>query len=407
MKLAATLPRVLACLVCSAALLAAGCRKPPPAPKPAGPLPVNSFQRVWAANLDAKAGALSELHVRDDVVYAYSESGRVSGLKREGGTLQFTYGIKGGKSSLRPPIVLKEHVVYPTATTLEVFMRDGRFVRSLQLPFAVRTNGDGAGTFVYIAGDYPLGGARVAKVDVTQEYVPVRWDFIGLDGGKSGFTAGVKVVEDAAYAAGLDGNVYAVAQGSREQIWPIPNGVFDTGGAIEADLVADATGVYVASTDGVLYALNPDNGKLRWQFFAGAPLREAPVVTSDRVYLKVPGKGLLAFHKNEGKDVREPLWTRADARQFLAQDDKHAYLRGKDNRIVAVDKTTGEPKFQSKRKDFRVFGVNTKDDGIVFAATKGGQVLAVRGVFKPGVIGEQVLNDDDAAGWEPVAVAMR
>jgi hypothetical protein len=403
-----------ACLLGAALLLSAwtagGCRKPPPPPKEAAPLPVNTFMRAWGSTvLLPKKDAIAELHVRDDAVYVYSKTGQVSGLKRDSGILLFAYGIKGGGRELRPPVVLKDHVVYPTLTTLEVYMRDGRYVRSIQLPFAVRTDAAGIGTSVFLAGDYPNGGARVAKVDVTQEYVPVRWDFIGVDAGKTGYTAAVRTVEDVVYAAGLDGSVYAVSGKSRESIWAIPKGVFSTGGAIEADLVADNSGVYVAGTDSVLYAINRNSGKLRWQYFAGTPLREAPVVTGDRVYLKVTGKGTLCFAKNEGKEVREPIWTRADIKQVVAQDDKFTYVRGADDRLVALDKATGEPKFQSLRKDFAEFGTNTKDDGIIFVSTRAGVVLAVKGVFKPGVVGEQVLNDDGEADgeWVPAAVAMR
>ena len=404
-------PRALACLVCAVAALAGGCRKPPPADKPPGPLPVNSFTRAWGGDAQVpKRDALAALHVRDDTVYAVTRAGTVSGLKRDSGQLQFTYAIKGGSQTLFPPVVLKDEVVYPTATTLEVYKRDGRFTRSVPLPFAVRTAAAGVGSTVFLAGDYPQGGARVVKIDLTQPYVPIGWEFLGLNGGRSGYTSGLQVVEDAVYAAGLDGYVYAVLVRSREKIWPIPDGVFKTGGAIEADLAADATGVYVASTDSVLYALNRNSGKLRWQYFAGVPLREAPVVTSDRVYIKVPGKGLVVFDKilATPSQFREPLWTSPDAQQFLAQDERFSYLRGKDNRVVAVDKKTGEAKFQTKRKDFAVFGTNTKDDGLVFVASTAGNVIAIRSVTKPGVIGVQVRNDGAAADdWEPVAVAAR
>jgi outer membrane protein assembly factor BamB len=211
---------------------------------------------------------------------------------------------------------------------------------------------------------------------------------------------------DAVYAAGRDGSVYAVNANTRERIWPTPDGVFKTNGAVDADLVADTTGLYVASTDSVLYVLNPNNGKLRWRYFAGAPLNDAPVVTSDRVYLKVQGKGLLAFSKTEGKDVREPLWTRPDVKGIVAQDATYAYGVGEDTRLIAIDKNTGETRYQSQRHDFVRFGYNPKDDGMIFAVTKSGTVLAIKGVSKPGIVGEQVRNDADAQ-WEPVAVAMR
>ena len=408
-----TFPRIrltVAVLLSGAALaLAGGCRKPPPAVKAAGPLPVNSFTRVWGSTVELpKKDAISELHVRDETIFVFSKSGQVNGLRRDTGVLQYTYHVKNGASELRPPVVLKDSIVYPTLMTLEVYTPDGRYVRSVPLPFAIRTNATGLGQYVFLCGDYPQGGARVAKVDIKEPYVPVRWDFIGVDAGRLGYSAGTQIVGDAVYAAGRDGSVYAVNATTRERIWPTPDGVFATGGSIDADLVADTAGVYVASTDSILYVLNPNNGKIKWRYFAGAPLREAPVVTADRVYLKVAGKGLVAFSKTEGKDVREPLWTRNDLKQIVAQDATYTYGVGKDNRLLAIDKTTGETRFKSQRHDFVLFGVNTKDDGVIFATTKDGTVLSVKGVFKPGIVGEQVRNDDPAdAKWGAVAVAMR
>jgi outer membrane protein assembly factor BamB len=391
-----------------AAFAAGGCHKPPVVVKQTGPLPVNSFTRAWGSTVELpKKDAISEIHVRDTTIYVYSKSGQVNGLSRDTGVLQFTYHVKNGGSELRPPIVLKDSIVYPTLMTLEVYAPDGRFTRSVSLPFAIRTDASGAGQYVYLCGDYPKGGARVAKVDVKESYVPVRWDFIGVDAGRLGFSSGTQIVGDIVYAAGRDGNVYAVNANTRERIWPTPEGVFSTGGAIDADLVADTSGVYVASTDSILYVLNANTGKLRWRYFAGVPLREGPVVTSDRVYLKVPGKGIVAFSKTEGKDVRDPLWTRDDVNQIVAQDATYAYGVSKDNHLLALDKSTGETRFKSQRHDFAQFGVNNKDDGTIFAATKDGTVLAIKGIFKPGIVGEQVRNDATDGKWEAVAVAMR
>jgi len=121
----------------------------------------------------------------------------------------------------------------------------------------------------------------------------------------------------------------------------------------------------------------------------------------------VPEQGVVAFSKTEGKEVRDPLWKRDDVLQIVAQDATYAYGVSKSDHLLAIDKTTGETRFQSQRHDFARFGLNTKDDGMIFAVTKNGTVLAIRGIFKPGVIGEQVRNDATDAKWEPVALAMQ
>jgi outer membrane protein assembly factor BamB len=113
------------------------------------------------------------------------------------------------------------------------------------------------------------------------------------------------------------------------------------------------------------------------------------------VYQYVPGTGLVALPKAEGEFNRKPRWVAEDATQFLAQDDRNAYVRTKDNRIAARDKRTGEVRFTSQRRDFTVFGTNPKEDGIVYAGTKGGRVVAIRPVLKPGSVGEVVMVGSD------------
>ena len=178
----------------------------------------------------------------------------------------------------------------------------------------------------------------------------------------------------------------------REPIWPLPGHVFKTGGPIVGNLTADADSVYVASTDNKLYVLNRNNGKLRWQYFGSSSLRSGPAVASDTVYQYVPGTGLVALDKAQGDFLRKPRWVAEDATQLLAQDDRNAYVRTKGNRIAARDKKTGEVRFTSQRKDLTVFATNlVKEDGMIYAGTKAGRVIAVRPVLKPGTVGEVVM----------------
>jgi outer membrane protein assembly factor BamB len=202
--------------------------------------------------------------------------------------------------------------------------------------------------------------------------------------------------EDAVYFASEGGDVYAVTAASRDSIWPLPGGVFKTGGPIVADLAVDADALYVASTDNKLYALNRNNGTIRWQYFASSALRASPTATSDTVYQFVPGTGLVAIDKSSGDYNRKPRWVAQDATQFLAQDERNAYVRRKDNRIEARDRKTGEVRFVSQRRDLAVFGTTSvKEDGMIYAGTSAGRVIAIRPVLKPGTVGEVVLVGSD------------
>jgi outer membrane protein assembly factor BamB len=205
------------------------------------------------------------------------------------------------------------------------------------------------------------------------------------------------VVKDAVFVAAENGSVASVAIESREPFWTLPQGVFGTYDGIVANLAADQTGLYVASTDTKLYALNRSNGKVKWEYFAQTPLRTGPVLTRDAVYIHVPGTGLVALDKTEIPTSqkpsfnRNPLWAIADATQFLSEDDHYAYVRIA-NQIAAVDKKTGQREFTSKRNDLVAFGTNIKGDGVIFVATKGARIIAVKAVLQPGQVGELVLQ---------------
>jgi outer membrane protein assembly factor BamB len=203
------------------------------------------------------------------------------------------------------------------------------------------------------------------------------------------------------------GNVYAVNAESRAPIWPIKqegreDGVFGAAGGIRGDVRADEYGVYVASTDTKLYCLNRTDGRIRWQYFAGQPLQHSPAVTATSVYEYVGGQGLIAIDKMQGEAVRKAKWTVANAIQFLAEDEKHAYLERNDHAIIAVDKATGSPKFESQRKDLVAFATSIKNN-VIYATTKDGQVRAIVPVFNAGTIGEIVMTPIGAA--DSVAVA--
>jgi outer membrane protein assembly factor BamB len=174
-------------------------------------------------------------------------------------------------------------------------------------------------------------------------------------------------------------------------------------------VAADETGVYAASTDTRLYCLNRGTGRLKWQYYGGTALREGPILSASHVYLPIPGAGIAAFSKADGDFNRKPIWLAAGMTQFLAEDDKLVYLkRGDDNVIVALDKATGEQRFESRRRDLTAFATNRKPDGTIYAASKTNRVLAIKPVLRPGVVGELVWNEsevDAAAAAAAVAIA--
>lgn len=395
-------------------LLGLGCYTPPPPGFNENPqlLDNPSFARQWGTNLaHGDDDPVTAIYLSDQYVFAYRQSGTSSVIDRASGRLLHIDHPKDGYQHLHPPVVLKDRIVYPTTTYLEVFDADGRYIAhpvkatdemdkpfSQSMEFPIRTDAVGLGKQVFFGADY-TGGGRAIGVDMTRPYVPEVWTLMTPG---SSITAAPAVLKDVVYIAADNGKVAAVATDTREPIWPLDQGVFGTYGRVDANLAADQTGVYIASTDTKLYCLQRAGGRIKWQYFAGAPLHTGPTLTKDLVFLVVPRTGLVAIDKNSvAQGTREAKWTAANATQFVSEDDNYVYVRTNQNQIAALDKATGQQRFLSHRPDLVAFGENPKGDGICYVSTELGRIIAVRPVLHPGEMGELVL-----APAAPTAVAV-
>ena len=369
-------------------------------------LPKNSFERQWATELrNGDDDPVTAVHLSDQFVFAYRRGGTSTVMDRATGRMLHIDQPRDGTHRMHPPVVLKNRIVYPTTTFLEVFDFEGRYIPhpmktsdelegpfSQSLKFVIRSDAIGTGRMLYMGGDFADSG-RAVEVDMGRPYIPAVWTL--MTPGAS-ISAAPALLKDVVYVASENGQVMAVQTDTRAPLWPLTNGVFEVRGGIMGNLAVDTTGLYFSSTDTKLYCLSTANGRIKWQYFAGTPLRQGPVITKDFVYQFVPGTGLVAINKGDqpagarGGFNRDARWVSGEGVQFLAEDDQYAYLRSSNNAVIAVDKQSGQTKFRSQRPDLSVFATNTKD-GMIYAATTGGRVMAVKPVLQAGSVGELVL----------------
>jgi outer membrane protein assembly factor BamB len=397
-----------------------GCNHEKPVEFSTNPQPLEnpSFTRQWATSLRGGGDdPVTAVHVSDQFVFAYRRGGSVSVMDRNNGRLLHVDYPREAAQQIHPPVVLKDRIIYPTTTYLEVFDFAGRYIPhatkptdELDKPFSqaldvsIRSDAVGAGKQLFFGADFPVSGRAVA-IDMTRPYVPQLWTLMTPGSDVSSAPA---LLKDVVYVASENGKVMAVATDSREPIWTLEGATFATYGGVVGNLAADTTGVYVASLDTKLYCLHRTTGKVHWQYFAGVPLKEGPILTKNLIYQMVPGEGLAAIDKNppagskNSGTNREARWTAADAVAFASEDDNYTYVRTSGNQIAAIDKKTGQPRFTSRRNDLVAFAPNAKGDGIIYAATAAGRVMAVRPVLHPGEVGELVVAP---VAPEPVAMA--
>jgi outer membrane protein assembly factor BamB len=370
-----------------ATALASGCRHvQPPPPVTFGSVPAGSFVRKSTADLLLKNDAVQSLYLRDELLIVYTQNHDAYSLARNGLVLESLAEVTSPASHLGPPVVFQQAIIYPTNTTLEVYAHDGRKIRQIDVQRAMRSPVVGAGSTLYMGVDYNTGG-RVIAIDPDRPQVPIRWEFLT----RSGIAAAPAVVNNIIYVGAEDGQVIA-AQDQGDDNQPLEIFHFATAGTIVADLKADDTGVYVASTDTKLYCLDLNTGHIQWQYYAQHPLTKSPTVTATRVYQAVPNVGLVAIDKEHGLSDRRPLWIAKNVAQILSEDDRCVYTRLSDNAIAAIDKETGQQLFVSHRRDFTAFATNTRD-ATIYAATADGKIYEIVPVFHAGMTGEVVLRE--------------
>jgi outer membrane protein assembly factor BamB len=361
-------------------------------------IPSGNFTASWRAEMPLGQAQPKSLHVNDDKVFLYTTDNKCVWVSRTSGHIvSIAQGAKRA-DTLYPPYTLQDRVVFLSTSEVGVFSREGKLMHRNPLRYNASSGASGDGKMIFFGADHPNGGRVVAVDTRSQPYeVSPEWELMT----RGQVASAPAVFQGLVFAGSRDGGVYALRGENRANLWPgLDIGYFKTGGEIVADIGVDKDGVYVSSMDSKVYCLEINTGRVRWTYYAGRALRHdsAPVPTDTFVYVYVPQVGMVALEKAGKVEVRTPRWVLSNGRQFLSSDEKYAYIRGDNNSIMAVDKQTGQPRFTSRRTDFRTFATNTSaKDSNIYAATSAGMLYSVKPVLKPGTVGEWVAAPAEAA----------
>jgi outer membrane protein assembly factor BamB len=187
------------------------------------------------------------------------------------------------------------------------------------------------------------------------------------------------VVGDTVYVAGYSGDVYALALETGEPVW---SGPFEADGPIIAGLAASETAVYVASDDGMLYALDPADGSEKDRFDAGDSIWAAPLLEEGVVYVaSVDGK----LHALDAETLeRQPKWSPPfEADQGLISDPvligDTVLVGGFDRKLHAVNAETAKERdgWPFKEADNWFWARPLVADGTVYAPNLDGHLYAL------------------------------
>jgi outer membrane protein assembly factor BamB len=161
----------------------------------------------------------------------------------------------------------------------------------------------------------------------------------------------------------------------------------DTGSPVWAGLERDAaTGMlYVGNEQGVLHAIDRD-GKVRWKFETGKPIRAQPRVINGHVYFASDSGFLYKLDRksgvekwrariDNGSEPRIPTneektrWDRYGS--SVVTNGKHLYIASRDKNLYALDIDTGREVWHVAAGDIMTSTPALRGDSVIFAAFDG------------------------------------
>ncbi|GAB3982532.1 hypothetical protein GCM10028806_54420 [Spirosoma terrae] len=162
------------------------------------------------------------------------------------------------------------------------------------------------------------------------------------------------------YVASTDGTLYALDPNSGAINWK-----FSTGGTLNSNPVVANGRLLFGSNDGNLYALDPAKGTKLWSFPAGASFASSsPVVDGNTVYIGNTNGNVYAINATTGAQQ----WSFPTKAQILSSPsiaNGVVYVGSYDNNVYAIEASTGKQKWAYTTKG-EVRSSPTVSNGIVY-----------------------------------------
>jgi outer membrane protein assembly factor BamB len=102
-------------------------------------------------------------------------------------------------------------------------------------------------------------------------------------------------------------------------------------------VVGDSGVVFAAAYDGMVFAIQEEDGATLWQFPTSEPIVESPAVIDDRVYITTQLGGMYCLDVKTGKN----LWSASGAMQFVAASKSRIYATDRIGRLMILDAVNG------------------------------------------------------------------
>lgn len=345
---------------------------------PADKLRETGWRKSWQIQLPLEAGQrLSAVYLVDDQLYLPTEDGYVFAVHAETGATRWLRPVSTSGYPIRRPAHAGNRTIFAIPTMiLQVNRLNGEGLAKQDLRFPAGTAPVSDGERIFVGGL----DQRIYAFEIGNPYR-----------GWKAVTAGPIVstptlFQEILYLASSDGSIYACTAPNKRLHWAAPASLY---GSVTADLVVDGNGVYVACQDRSLYLLDLLFGRTRWRARFPGPLYEPPVLTDELAFQYCPGDGVSAVEIAQlGIDERI-RWKAPRGRRLLTQDEQGAALLGLDQNLLFVRVADGKVLHEVAAPGMTLGDASLATPAIYMASTDG-RVFCARPENVPLVTAQEV-----------------
>lgn len=324
------------------------------------------LEPYWKNDLAlAKGETLVKIWLGPKSLYCLTSENIVHRLEREKGITTWARQPAEAGCIVREPVEVSDKTLIIAHNVAKVYdLRTGTLLERFDLEFGVGSDPAFDGEVAYVPDT--IDSVRAIALTTHRELWTCR--------ARDLVTSRPAVKDGLLVSVSQSGEVLGYDTQTHQKLWPKH---FQTRDVILArPILTDKGFCYIAGTDTLLYCLSSATGMERWRYFSGRILNEAPTVVNDeRVYLTVPGKGLICLDAATGAEMKNFQFP--EAKQYLGQVDDRLYILEDWRRIVAVQASSGKRLDEVKLMEFDFFVTNTESDKL-YIATDGGRIVCLQ-----------------------------
>lgn len=345
------------------------------------------LERAWwsQATIDRDRDRIRHIVADEDVVFVQSRSGFVTAFNAQNGQKLWAR-LLGRRDNPTFPLTTNDDIAV-VISGLEMFALEkftGKLMWKIRIPTAPSTSASMDEELVYVGmrdGSVYAYELNSIRQRFQEQKLPkwtnttLRWRFKGYKEVTTPPLSTGRVVN----FASAGGSLYSVTTARRKLSFQ-----FETDASVSAPMTHSRGRydekakrykryLFMSSEDFKLYCLDMDNGRVRWEYGAGMPIRSSAQVVENNVYVSPLRGGLHCLDEVEGR----LKWKRPEGAQFLAANAKMVMASDRMGNILLLSRDTGGLYGVLPLRGFNVRLSNGRTDRM-FIATDTGLVVCVR-----------------------------